>query len=394
MKRHKLLLTGFAGVALLSVILPTIVDRVESHNRIKRNPSMAPSRAAGVSANGSSCPEAILPPLSASAQVHCDRWNMFLDPLQTFALEDANPEVAADQALANLLTLPPTRDNLEMAGACLEARMPVLADSHYTQHFYRFKNGPLCMRTGLDFISKMGRRSLINMFSQYRDLKQFRADSDSALIAAISFRESGVLSWVSSNRVLDTHLQGGLDFLGAYLPTIRARYLPPGYGARWDRGRHAPNESGQMSWAATLPQHDLPIAYGAWILFSKDHFEETAKKHGFSQCDLDALSVDARRFWTALFFAAPGGVEYGKPHGNTAAEIGGVTVLTHLQAILADRKAHGLEDQGLEEILSNSKLYEYTNVRLAFAVTANAAILEEHLGIANTPVPKKVRGTF
>jgi hypothetical protein len=341
---------------------------------LKRKPSSA-------SDSDAECASPVQHALSPSRQVSCGRWSALLSSLQTFDLIAQSPSDAADFAIANLATVPPTHDNLETAAACTESRMPVLADPHYAQKFYRFKDGPLWMLSALQYLAKMGKHSFENLFTQYRDLKQFRADSDAALIAAISFRESGTLAWTASDALIDTHLQGGLDFLGANLGMVRAHYLPPGYGAHWDTGRHAPNESGQMSWAAKIPQHDLPVAYGAWILYSKDQFEKIAKKYGFSQCDLDAMSIDARRAWTALFFAAAGGFEYDKPHDNNAASIGGTTVLTHLIAILADKKAHGEDSYGLEEILSNPSLYIYTDVRLSMAVVANAAILEMQLGL-------------
>jgi hypothetical protein len=318
---------------------------------------------------------------SDSVRVYCGRWSTLLEPLSTIDLTNADPDSAAETAIANLVAVSPTRDALETAGNCVESRIPLLADAHYTQKFYRFKGGPLWMVSGLTYLANMGKRSFSNLFRQYRDLKAFRPDSDAALIAAISFRESGTLAWSASDRLVDTHLQGGLDFLGANLAMVRSRYLPAGYGAHWDTGRHAPNESGEMSWAAKIPQRDLPIAYGAWILYSKDQFEAAAKKYGFGQCDLDAMSVDTRRAWTAIFFAAAGGVEYGNPHPNNAASIGGITVLTHLRSIMEERKARGEEPGGLDEILSNPRLYEYVNVRLSMAVVANASILEMHLGL-------------
>jgi hypothetical protein len=331
------------------------------------------------------CPGQVAAP-PPPADTPCSRWDKLLVPVQGFDLVSTPPADAADRALANLAAVAPTHANVETGAACVETRAPMLADPGNDRRFYRFPmgsqwKGTLYMQSGLQALAKLGKGSMQNMLTQYRDLARHRPDSDAALIAAVSFRESGINAWVAGNKRIDTYSGGGLDFLGKNLGLMKSKYLPPGYGGSWEQGYDGRNESGMEAGAAYLPQHDLPVAYGAWLLFAKDTFEAAARKYGFTQDELDHMSTDARRAWVATFFAAGGGVEHSQPHGNNAMQIGGVTVLTHLKEIMAENKAKGLPDRGLDDILTDRELYKYTNVRLAMAVVGNAALIEKSMGL-------------
>lgn len=326
------------------------------------------------------CPDEAAP-MSDSTRAACGRWATQLEPLHAIDLLKSDPAAAAAVAKENLHILAPTNASLEVGAACVQGRIPNLADPRYRQAIYRTPDRSLSVSSMLGYFSTLGRSSVQNMLTQYRDLKKFRGDSDAALVAALSFRESGFRAWSASDEKLETYGSGGLDFLGANLGLMRSRYLPPGYGRSWRTSLEDTNESGEKILAAIVPQRDLPVAYGAWLLFSKDSFEKAAKSQGFSQSDLDHMSTDARRAWTAVFFAAPGGVEYGKPHRNSSLLIGGVTILSHLKALIEAKKAKNVQSRGLDDILSSPELYQYVNVRAAVAVAGNAALLERRLGL-------------
>jgi hypothetical protein len=309
----------------------------------------------------------------ASEPAPCAEQEKALGGIEAVELPAADPSAAADRILANLGSVAPLAGAIDRGAACVETRIPTLADPRFRQKFYRFPNGTLWLKSELDYLVKVGKPSVQNLVKTYGDLKAFRADADGALTASVSFRESGALAWTAKDALVNSHSSGGLDFLGMNLGTLHARYLPPGYGDSWTPGENCVNEAHDNCQGAMLPQRDLPAAYGAWLLMSKDAYESSALKYGFTRAELDGLSIDARRVWIALYFGVSGGYEYAPGrHGFP----GAVTVLTHLKSLIADGKAASLED-----ILTSSELYAYTQVRLATAVAGNAAIFERLTGL-------------
>lgn len=291
-----------------------------------------------------------------------------LQPVQAVDPTAVDASAATDAVKSNLAAVPPTRATVEAGAACVESRIPNLTDSHHAKEFYRMEGNHLWAESELQYMARLDRGSVQNLLQKASELKKLRPDADPALAWATSFREAGSCSWQASERLVESARMGGLFCSGGLnnLGSLPSKYLPPGYRGKWQ------NEG----YGASLPQKDLSIAYGAWLLFSKDEFEKSALKFGFTQRQLDSLSSDARRAWTSVFFAVTGGYHYGARHSDFFDVPGGDTVLTHLQALIAAHKASGLED-----ILRSPELDSYKIVRLSLAVTANASLLERQMGV-------------
>jgi hypothetical protein len=280
-----------------------------------------------------------------------------------------------DQAHGNLTSSEVTHASLETSASCVESRIPVVTTKGTFPAFYRFQDRRLWMESGLQYLGHSGAATLRNLCEKFGDLKRYDAGADAALIAATSFREAGVSAWQPSAKPVVSERYGkdaqGNDVLGGGLNNLALlpqKYLPPAYHGKW-----APSTD-PWNHGVTLAQKDLPIAYGAWMAYSKDLFEKDALAAGFTQSQLDSMSLDARRIWVGIYFEINGGAPYGALKKWDLP--GGHTVLTHLKALIDSHKAAGLDD-----IVRNEEIYKnYKIVRLSVAVAANAALIEARTG--------------
>jgi len=108
--------------------------------------------------------------------------------------------------------------------------------------------------------------------------------------------------------------------------------------------------------SAALPAKHKFLAASARVALAFHHFKSQAKKHGFTDSDIENLSDFERNFWIAQTFSRPGGVAWPK---NTP--FGSITILGYL-------KAHNkkLSDIGaIIEATGNDR--KTTNIALATA---------------------------
>lgn len=298
--------------------------------------------------------------------------------------QNQNYEVAeADQLIEKVKRINNNGDLLQAYAECLGKNFPFDISPYKNQKnvrgfFYSAAGGvkPKAKEliNALAVRSKWGATQ--HYFKEMQDLNAHNKQTDIAHVMTIAHRESstGVIS--ASKELMNSYGQGGLDNVGNHYKGLKEKYLPAGYGTSWKIAKDEhPNEGGFIGRPADIPRREMAVAYGSYLEKNFDSFREKAKKYGFTDNDIDNLTPEAKRFWSAIYFAGSGGREWNKSNPPPARFFGGITCLT-----LFKQKIEAGEIQSLNDLSALKDVIGYHRTQIAVATAANSTLLNDVMG--------------
>jgi hypothetical protein len=214
-----------------------------------------------------------------------------------------------------------------------------------------------------------------------KDLNKHDSSTDVGLVMALAHRESSTSVISGSNELKNSYSSGGLDYIGSHHKELVDKYLPKGYGEGWviatsKTGNEASkyDNNGNIinggGYQADIPQKEMVMAYGAYVKKVETDMFAKMKAKGITQDQIDSLSPEARRFWTLLSFAGPGGGKFNK--SMSAGSLGFETAFGFFQEKMNSGSAKSLND-----LAQLKEMKGFHRIRIALATAANATYISD-----------------
>lgn len=219
-----------------------------------------------------------------------------------------------------------------------------------------------------------------------KDLNKHDPTTDVGLVMALAHRESSTSVISGSKKLKNSYSSGGLDYIGSHHEELTKKYLPQGYGKNWviateKTGNEASKYDsygnligGGGGYRADIPEKEMVMAYGAYVKKVETDMFAKMRAKGISQKEIDNLTPEARRFWTLLAFAGPGGSKFSK--AMDAGSLGFDTAFDYFQ----DKMKSG-SVKSLNELDQLKEMKGFHRIRIALATAANATYVSDVFGL-------------